>query len=119
MALPHAMALKPRRFDRRRPGRPRNGDVKPCPKCGSSDCEFSERYRFGAKGVAPGWLCDAPGCGFRQLVRGEPTGSFSRLIHGSRELRARAQRQMMKPRAKIARAGKRVDVSERRLKRQR
>src|SRR4051812_33378742 len=118
------MALSPRRLDRRHAGRPRNGDVKPCPKCGHPDCEFSERYRFEGKGNIPGWLCDAPGCGFRELVRNNVTATTARRpsassIRGSRELRARARREMMKARAKIVRSRKQLEASGRRLKKKR
>jgi len=30
--------------DRRRVGRPQNGDTKPCPKCAASICDFNARY---------------------------------------------------------------------------
>ena len=113
------MALTSRRFERRHPGRPRNGDLKPCPQCGATACEFSERYRFEGKGVAPGWFCDAPNCGFRQLVRGVPAAGPSTRIRGSRDRRARAERQMMKSRSKIARSRKRIAASERRVAKKR
>jgi hypothetical protein len=118
------MALQRRPVDRRHGGRPRNGDVKTCPKCGNPDCEFSERYRFEGKGNIPGWLCDAPGCGFRQLVRGKVTTVTaarrpSGAVRGSRELRARAQREMMKSRAKIVRSRKQIEASDRRVKKKR
>jgi hypothetical protein len=88
------MTLKGRRFERRHPSRPRNGDVKACPQCGTTACEFSERYRFEGKGVAPGWFCDAPGCGFRQLVRGASSGGAGPAgrIGGPRELGDRSPR---------------------------
>jgi hypothetical protein len=80
--------------DRRRAGRPQNGDTKPCPKCVESVCDFNERYRVPGSGIAPGWICDSPACGYRELVRARD-GS----IRSSRELQARARRQIMRARA--------------------
>jgi hypothetical protein len=84
--------------DRRRAGRPQNGDTKPCPKCAAASCDFNDRYRVPGSGIAPGWICDSPTCGYRQLVR---AGDGS--IRSSRELQARAKRQMMRARALTAR----------------
>jgi hypothetical protein len=56
--------------NRRRPGRPQNGDQKPCPKCVAATCEFNERYRFADVGLVPAWVCDSPNCRYRELARG-------------------------------------------------
>jgi hypothetical protein len=61
--------MQTRPLERRRPGRPKNGDAKPCPKCVEATCEFSERYRFDDVGLAPAWICESPHCRYRDLVR--------------------------------------------------
>jgi hypothetical protein len=88
------MGAQGRSPERRRVGRPQNGDTKPCPKCAESICDFNDRYRFPGSGIAPAWICDSPTCGYREMVRARD-GS----IRSSRELQARAKRQMMKARA--------------------
>ena len=84
--------------DRRHASRPRNGDTKPCPSCGKSGCcEFNDRYRFGDVGVAPAWICGCPPCQYRELARGADRRLGGRaLVRQSREVGARAKRQMMK-----------------------
>jgi hypothetical protein len=60
--------MRARALERRRPGRPQNGDVKPCPQCRRQSFEFSDRYRFEGT-VVPAWVCDAAGCQHREAVR--------------------------------------------------
>src|SRR3954463_11991120 len=103
--------MRARARERRRPGRPQNGDVKPCPRCGADSFEFSDRYRFEGAVVAA-WVCDAPGCKHRQIVRGQPKN----LIAESREVQARARRAMMKSRAKQERAEIQIANTERRVR---
>jgi hypothetical protein len=63
------MGVRPAPEERRGVGRPRNGDVTPCPKCVVSMCDFNERYRTPGLGVTPAWICDSPQCGYRELLR--------------------------------------------------
>lgn len=99
--------------ERRHASRPRNGDTKPCPKCGQSACyEFNDRYRFDDVGVAPAWICGCPPCHYRELVR-----SADRRL-GDRALAqpsgaARAKRQMMKVHALTERAQERPPQAKR------
>jgi hypothetical protein len=101
-----------RRRERRHSRRPRNGDTRPCAKCGSTS-EFSERYRFGGE-VVPAWVCENAVCREQIIVRqpGVPIKVGSRkLIHGSKDVRARATRAMMRSRARVERAQKAIDRS--------
>jgi hypothetical protein len=70
--LQPGILVKPRR-ERRRPGRPANGDTAICPQCKTGTIEFNERYRIASdEGMLtePAWICDAPSCGYVWLVRG-------------------------------------------------
>jgi hypothetical protein len=103
------MGARSRSVERRRPGRPQNGDAKSCPNCGKSNCEFNERYRFEDVGIAPAWVCDSPRCGHRELVRGAGRPAAARAaIRSSLELQARVKRQMMKARSLTERSQKRL-----------
>lgn len=103
--------------ERRHPARPRNGDTKACPKCGEAGCEFNDHYRFDDIGVAPGWICACPPCRYREVVRAAQRRIGGRdLIRQSREVQARAKRQMMKCRSLSDRSRKRIAKSEARLK---
>lgn len=96
----------PRR-ERRHARRPQNGDMRACEECGKT-AEFSERYRFEGE-VVPAWVCENPACRDQVIVRrpGSPIKVESRkLIHGSKETRARATRTMMRSRARVDRAQK-------------
>ena len=106
--------------DRRHASRPRNGDTKPCPKCGeSSSCEFSGRYRFDDIGVAPAWICGCPPCRYRELVRRADRLLGGRdLIRQSSDVQARAKRQMMKCRAVTMRSQVRLAKSAARIKKE-
>jgi hypothetical protein len=102
--------------ERRRSNRPRNGDEKPCPKCGAA-CEFNERYRFDDVGIAPAWTCGAPPCHHRELVRRTQRKLNERdHVRQSRDMQARAKRLMMKSRARTERSHQRLANSEARLK---
>jgi hypothetical protein len=90
--------------ERRRPTRPGNGDTKPCPRCGAA-CDFNERYRLGAAGVTPAWICDSPQCRYREVVRKTSRSDASRaLIRESRDLQSRVRREMLKCRALVERS---------------
>jgi hypothetical protein len=53
--------------ERRGVNRPRNGDRRPCRRCGAR-AEFSERNRIDGR-VVPAWICDAAKCDFHEPVR--------------------------------------------------
>jgi hypothetical protein len=83
--------------ERRRVGRPQNGDTKPCPKCTASMCDFNDRYRVPGAGVVPAWICDSPACRYREAVRQTDTTAAGRVfIRNSRAVRIGARRLMMK-----------------------
>jgi hypothetical protein len=94
--------------DRRRVGRPQNGDTKPCPKC-ASNCDFNARYRLPDAGVVPAWICDSPACRYCELVRdADRTQGVQALIRGSRYAQARVRRLMMKARFLVHRSRTRL-----------
>jgi hypothetical protein len=109
------MGSRARFQERRRQGRPQNGDVKPCPHCDGT-CEFNERYRFADSGTVPAWLCDASGCGFRQMVRGNRAARGRRLVREAREVQAHAKRQMMRGRARTTRSKDQIGRSAAQIK---
>lgn len=108
--------------ERRHRTRPRNGDVKPCPKCGSPECcEFNDHYRFDDVGTAPGWICGCPPCRYRELVRRahqQLVEQRDRIAH-SRAVQARAKRRMMNSRSIAERSQKRLAKSADYLKKPR
>jgi hypothetical protein len=106
--------------ERRHVSRPRNGDTKPCPKCGqSASCEFNGRYRFDDIGVAPAWICGRPPCRYRELVRNADQRLGARdFLRQSRDLQARAKRQMMKCRALTPRSRSQLVESAARVKKE-
>jgi predicted Zn finger-like uncharacterized protein len=68
-------------LERRRPGRPKEGDAEACPRCGGT-LEFRESHRLIGHAArdshgfpeqigphAPAWACRNPECHFRRLVR--------------------------------------------------
>jgi hypothetical protein len=69
-SLEFRLDMRARSQERRRVGRPSNGDTKSCPRCGATGCEFSERYRFDGR-VIPAWVCGAARCRHRESVRRE------------------------------------------------
>jgi len=90
--------------ERRRGGRPQNGDTKPCPKCAALICDFNERYRVPGAGIVPAWICDSPLCRYRELVRdADRTAASGELLHGSWDVQARARRLMRKARFVVQR----------------
>lgn len=94
--------------DRRRAGRPQNGDTKPCPKCASS-CDFNARYRLPDAGVVPAWICDSPACRYRELVRGaDRTQGLQELIRGSRYVKAFGKRLILRARFLVQRSRARL-----------
>jgi hypothetical protein len=94
---PAAMPAAGRPEERRRVGRPRNGDTKPCPKCAASMCDFNDRYRVAGAGVVPAWICDSPACRYREVVRRADHIAAARpFIRNSRAVRTGARRLMMK-----------------------
>ena len=94
--------------DRRRAGRPHNGDTKPCPKCGSN-CDFNARYRLPDAGVVAAWICDSPACRYRELARGaDSTQVLQELIRGSRYVKACGKRLIMKARFLVQRSRARL-----------
>jgi hypothetical protein len=100
-----------RSHDRRGVGRPRNGDTKPCPKCGKATCEFNDRYRFEGS-IVPAWICDAPQCRYRDIVRapsGTDKSDSRQMIAASKQVQAAARRAIMKSAARTDRARKRLD----------
>jgi hypothetical protein len=100
------------RSDRRRAGRPQNGDTKTCPKCTASICDFNERYRVPGAGVVPAWVCDSPLCRYRELVRrADNTAAGGTLIRGARDVQARARRLMLKARFLVRRSRTRLEQS--------
>ena len=106
--------------DRRHSDRPRNGDTRTCPKCGSAS-EFSERYRL-AGTVIPAWLCDNPKCRAQDIVRipKSPLKIEScELVRDSKNLRAKASRTLMRARARVEHAEKAIDQSDAKLRRRR
>lgn len=105
-----------RSAERRRVGRPRNGDLRPCEKCGGV-LEFNERYR--AEGhVVPAWICDNASCRSRELVRLEAMAvdALRRLIRESSQVQASAKRTMLKARSRDQTSRKRVARSAARMK---
>jgi hypothetical protein len=88
----------PTRHERRAAARPVVGDAKPCPVCPEGTLEFTDRYRIsrGSRGTAalPAWVCDL--CPIVVFVRAEhqPAAVRSR----AREIRAIANRRLMKAR---------------------
>jgi hypothetical protein len=95
--------------DRRRAGRPRNGDTKPCPKCAAALCDFNARYRVPDAGAVPAWICDSPTCRYCELVRGtDKTQAGQLLIRGSRDVQASVKRLMMKARFLVHRSRTRL-----------
>ena len=105
----NTMASDPsrRRGERRHARRTKNGDVRPCPKCGGPS-EFNERYRPDGKAV-PAWLCDLPSCGHLEIVRASSvsvTAESRNVLKASRELAAKARRLEMRNRAQIDRCEK-------------
>jgi len=88
----------PSRHDRRAPDRPVVGDSKPCPACADGMLEFTDRYRMssakGATEARPAWVCDiCPNVVFVR-VRHQPAAVRTR----AREIRAIANRRLMKAR---------------------
>ncbi len=108
-SLARTMRATGRSEDRRRVGRPQNGDTKPCPKCAASICDFNARYRVPDAGVVPAWICDSPTCRYRELVRGtDRTQGGQELIRGSRYVQACAKQLMMKARFLVHRSRTRL-----------
>jgi hypothetical protein len=108
--------MRARSQERRHQGRPQNGDSKHCPKCHALSLEFNDHYRFEGV-IVPAWVCDAPPCRYRELVRHSDAAFHSRhLIRESKETQARAKRRMMKSRAVRTRSGKQIEQSEQRLR---
>jgi len=104
--------------DRRRVGRPRNGDTKACSNCGAT-LEFNERYRLEGHTV-PSWVCDNASCRVREIVRADGMSGIAvsrQLLRDSVEVQARAKRTMLKARSRDENSRKRVAKSEVRLKR--
>ena len=101
--------------ERRGVGRPRNGDEKPCPRCGDSACEFNERYRFPEAGIAPAWICESPQCRYREIVRAEQRTIIGESVRRSRALQARVKRRMMKIRSLTERSRKTIAKTQGRL----
>ena len=97
-----------RRRERRHGVRPQNGDVRRCPECGGRS-EFSERYRFDGA-VVPAWVCDSPACAHRVIARKRPGSRVlsAELIQASKEIRATANRAMMRSRARVERVEKTI-----------
>jgi hypothetical protein len=90
--------------ERRRVGRPQNGDTKPCPKCSALICDFNERYRVPGAGVVPAWICDSPVCRYRELVRSADRTAASReSVRGSWGVQAGARRLMLTARFVVQR----------------
>ena len=59
--------------ERRRPNRPRLGDLEQCPKCGGT-LRFEERVAIMQRDVTqekPAWLCRNAACSYEQYVRAE------------------------------------------------
>jgi len=102
--------------ERRRADRPQTGDLKLCPKCRLHNCEFNPRYRFPDGAVGPAWLCEAAGCGFREMVRSTPGLTGHDLVRQSRDVQAVAQRKIMKSRSKTARSLERIAATETRVR---
>ena len=103
--------------ERRRPGRPRNGDSKTCVKCWGT-LEFNERYRFEGQ-IVPAWVCDNASCRVREVVRATaetPIDASRRLLRQSSQVQASAKRTMLKARARNDNSRKRVTRSQTRIK---
>ncbi len=103
--------------ERRRPGRPRNGDLKVCSNCGAL-LEFNERYRSEGH-VVPAWICDNASCKRQEVVRVEGSGRIEELRHHLRtsvDVQAHARRTMLKSRSRDESSRKRVAESEVRVK---
>jgi hypothetical protein len=103
------MRARLKSHDRRGVGRPRNGDTKPCPLCGKASCEFNDHFRFEGA-IVPAWVCDAPQCQYREVVRQGARSTVADsidAIRGSRNVQARARRTIMKSLACTARSRKR------------
>jgi hypothetical protein len=98
------------RRERRGADRPFNGDVVVCPRCSTVSLEFNTRWRIslntGGYTTVPAWVCDDAHCRFFRLARCEDEVLKLAVFVSSaaRELRARAQRQLMKSRAARQRA---------------
>jgi hypothetical protein len=107
------MAQRYRLHDRRGPDRPSNGDTAPCPDCRWGTLEFNERYRValtsGKTAIVPAWICDRAECRYGRPVRKRQR----RLaIHASSvSLRAGSNRQLMKARSVVQRAGRALSKS--------
>jgi hypothetical protein len=74
---------------------------------------FKERHRFGAD-LAPAWVCQNPGCGYRNVVR-LPTPvveSSAALVRSAKAVEAKARRTAMQARAHVARTKRRMDSQE-------
>jgi hypothetical protein len=102
--------------DRRRPGRPNNGQTELCPQCGTGTVEFNERYRLpGRDGrliLTAAWVCDTPHCGYHHAVRDkDPSVAATKLRMASMKLRARARRGLMKARFVRQRASRTLSKS--------
>ena len=107
-----------RSHDRRGVGRPQNGDTRLCAKCGTATCEFNDHYRFEGH-IVPAWICDAPQCRFREVVRRSGTSAVEdsrKALRDSREVRAQARRRMMKSSARNERTRSRVAKAARKPK---
>jgi len=103
--------------ERRRVGRPRNGDVKPCTNCRGL-LEFNERYRFEGH-VVPAWLCDNATCRSRELVRlaaMRAVAGSRRLPRESSQVQPGAKRTMLKARSPEPNSRKRAARSQARIK---
>ena len=103
--------------ERRRAGRPRNGDVRVCSGCGAL-LEFNERYRFEGQ-LVPAWICDNASCRRQEVVRADgldPVDESRQHLRTAAQVQAHAKRTMLKSRSREERALKRVAESQARVK---
>jgi hypothetical protein len=111
------------RRDRRAGARPFNGDKILCPECGGVTLEFNTRFRVALESgdtvTGAAWICERPGCTFFRFARqlDDVDNTSVALRAESRELRARANRKLMKMRSVLERADRTFVKSRARKKR--
>ena len=103
--------------ERRRAGRPRNGDVRVCSACGAL-LEFSERYRSEGH-LVPAWICDNASCRRQEVVRADgldPVDQSRPDLRSAGPVQAHAKGTMLKSRYREESSRKRVAESRARIK---
>lgn len=104
--------------DRRRPGRPSDGQGRLCPGCGQPTCAFNARFAFDDETV-PAWVCEQEDCRYCEVLR-RPS-ALGRLpsqatVTAAKAVQARARRTIMRSTARTTRARQRISSTKNRLR---